>query len=72
MYKYPHRKKNREDSSQVTVKARKLELHVREQSGVQDKFWTATAALHDCNVVEHRRVETTREGALDTHLPLVH
>jgi hypothetical protein len=42
----PHKKrKGREDSIQVNVWARELELHVRDQSGVQDNFPKTTGAL---------------------------
>jgi hypothetical protein len=60
VFKYPHRK-NGEDSSHVSMQAKKLELHIHNQSSVQDNFWTATNALHNCNVVEHHCVGTTYE-----------
>jgi hypothetical protein len=63
VFKYPNRK-YREGSRQTNVK---LERQVRDQSRGHDNFQTATDALHDCDVVEHSRVETTRED-----LPLVH
>jgi hypothetical protein len=33
------------------------------QSSIQDNFRKVIDALHGCNVVEHRRVETTCEDA---------
>jgi hypothetical protein len=56
-------KKNLADSSQVSVKAKKLELHNRDHSSVQDNFRPPTNTLHHCNIVEHRRVETRYEDA---------
>jgi hypothetical protein len=47
-------------SSQVSVQARKLELH---KSDVQDNFRTAIDTLQDCNMVEHHRNETICEDA---------
>jgi hypothetical protein len=63
-------KQNGEDSSQVSVQAR---LCVRDKSNVQYNFRTGIDALHDCNVVQHRRVEITCEDEnWRTHLPVVH
>jgi hypothetical protein len=42
----------------VIVQANKLERHALDQSSVEDNFRTAIGALHDYNLVEHRRVET--------------
>jgi hypothetical protein len=67
--KYPHRK-NGEDSSQVSVQAKKLELHMQDHSRVQDNFWTAINTLRNYNVVEwnhtrrHIRKETSSVGPL--------
>jgi hypothetical protein len=64
VFKHANRKKeNRKIQNQVSVKARKMELHARDESSVRDKFRTATNALHDYNVAEQSRVETTRENA---------
>jgi hypothetical protein len=52
-----------EESSEVSVQGRKLELRFREMSGVQDNFRAATGALHHCNVTEHRHDESASEGA---------
>lgn len=41
------------------MQARKLELHVYDQSCVQDKFQTAIDVLHSCNLMENDCVETT-------------
>jgi hypothetical protein len=43
----------------VSGQARELELNVCDQSNIQDNFQTATDALQDCNVVEHRYVDET-------------
>jgi hypothetical protein len=43
----------------VSVQARKLALHVRDQFNAQDGFRTAIDALRYCNVEEHRCVEIT-------------
>lgn len=65
--------RNRENSIQVSVQVRKLELQVPNQSNNQDNFWAATDALHDCNVVEQCHAETTCADAYSrTHLPIVH
>jgi hypothetical protein len=56
-----HSIKNLEDSSQVIVQARKLEIHVVDQSVSRIIFQRATDALHDSIVLEHRGVETTCE-----------
>jgi hypothetical protein len=61
-FKCPNRK-GLEDSSQVSVEARKLELHIRDHFSVQNNFWTAIGGLHICNMVDHHHVETTCEGA---------
>jgi hypothetical protein len=54
------------------VQAGKLELYVRDESGVQDNFRTAIGTLNDCNiVVEHHCVEVTCEDAYCcTRLPV--
>jgi hypothetical protein len=55
----------KENSSQVSLQARQLERHVRDQSKVPDNFPTAS-------VLEHRRAETTFEGAFRrTDLPVL-
>jgi hypothetical protein len=41
----------------VYVEAEKLKFHVRDQDNVR----TAIGAIHNCNVVEHSRVETASE-----------
>jgi hypothetical protein len=46
----------RKDSSQVSVPARKLWLHVRDKFSGEDSFQTAADTLRDCNMVEHSRV----------------
>jgi hypothetical protein len=43
------------------MQAKKLELHIHDQSSVQDSFWTAINALHNGNVVEHHCVGTISE-----------
>jgi hypothetical protein len=64
--------KETENSIQVSVQVRKLELHSHNQSNIQDNFWRATDALHDCNVVEQCHAETTCEAAYSrTHLPII-
>jgi hypothetical protein len=64
---------NRENSSQVSMQARNRELHIRDRSRAQDDFRTASGSIDDCNVVEHRCVETTREEAhTEGHLPVIH
>jgi hypothetical protein len=56
-----------------SVQVRKLELHNCNLSDMEDNFKTAIDVLHSCNVVEHRRVETTCEDAyLRTHFPIIH
>jgi hypothetical protein len=57
------KQKNRQDSSQVREQARKLNLHVRNECSVQGNFQTAIDSLHDYNVAEQRRAETTRDDA---------
>jgi hypothetical protein len=47
----------------VSVQARKLEFHVRDQLSVQNNSETATDAPYDCNAAEHRPIKTTREDA---------
>jgi hypothetical protein len=44
------------------VQARKLQLHARDKSSVQDHFRTAIDALHISNMVDHI-AETTCEKA---------
>jgi hypothetical protein len=70
----PQKKKTvREDSRKVSVQARKLELHIHDQSSVQDNFRTSTDALNNCNLVNNRRDETARGDTYwRTHLPMVH
>jgi hypothetical protein len=66
-------KKNREDWSQVSGEARKLELHVRYKSSTQENFWTPPGEIYGRNVVEYRRVEPTYEDAqCRTYLPTIH
>jgi hypothetical protein len=55
--------KETENSIQVSMQVRKLELHILNQSNIQDNFWTATGALHDWNVVELCHAETTCKDA---------
>jgi hypothetical protein len=43
------------------MQARKLELHICEQSGIQDNFQAATDALRYYNVVDHHHLYTTHE-----------
>jgi hypothetical protein len=61
-----HHRRNLEYRSQVRVQARKVELHVRDQSSVQDSFRKALDEFHDCNVVERCEDMFSR-----THLPVV-
>jgi hypothetical protein len=52
---FPH------SNTEVSVQARKLELLVRNQSGVKDNFRAAIDALHHRNVTGHGRSETAPE-----------
>jgi hypothetical protein len=61
------------DSNQVSVQVWKLDLLFHDESKLQNNIWTAIDALHNINVVERLRVETTDAGALwRIHLMIVH
>jgi hypothetical protein len=45
----------------MSVEAKEVDNHVLDQPNFQDKFRTATVALHDCNVLENRRVDAICE-----------
>jgi hypothetical protein len=61
-----HHRRNLEYWCQVSVQARKMELHVRDHSSVQDNFRKPIDAVHDCNMVERCEDMFWR-----THLPVV-
>jgi hypothetical protein len=54
-------RKIREDWNHVSLRARKLELHVRDQFSVLDNIRIAMETIHGRNMVEYRSVEITCE-----------
>lgn len=59
------KQENRDNSSQVSVQARKLEAHIRVQSIAQDNIRITIYALYCYYVMECRHVETTRKCLLN-------
>jgi hypothetical protein len=57
----------------MSMQARNLDSHVRDQTSIPGDFRTGFDALHGSSVVGHHRVETACEYIYQrTHLPTVH
>jgi predicted nucleotidyltransferase component of viral defense system len=62
-FKISPQNKNLEESNQVIVQARELELRVYDQSSFQDNFWKAGEAIRDSSAEKQRGVATMSEDA---------